>query len=437
MKENKKHISRKDFQRYLENQMTDAERNAFERELQKGQFEAEALEGFQQISPADLEKDLNELSTKINSTKKKNNTRIWAAAATFLLLISAGLIWFQLKEKSPVQKLAVTKTFNKTEAEAQKIQPQKSKDTIQQDKNIPPYEMAEELNDKISVKKQAAANPASYNEKLNKEEVPKTVEMELKPVQIAEVKNNDKVLSSETKITVTDDTQLRTRGISSSDITEKSAKPMAYQAKNNTDAAKGSLKSVKGKVVSSDDNLPLPGVTIVEKGTTNGTVSDMEGNFSLQLTNKSDSILVASFVGMEEKEFSPSGDSGIFIEMEPSQLALDEVVAIGYGVSNTTQTTESIKNARPKNGMDDFRKYMDKNAILPQNYEVKRVVVKALLQIDSQGNIISVTNDNQAENSVFETAKQILLNGPDWNPKTINGTPVESEITIRIVFKKE
>ena len=118
MTKQKKHISEKDFQRYLADQMTDAERNAFERELQKYPFEAEALEGFQQISPEELSDDLQELKAKLFSEKRKIRYRFWAAAATLLLLVTTGILWFQLKNNNPVPVVTENEVTPKTEEKA-------------------------------------------------------------------------------------------------------------------------------------------------------------------------------------------------------------------------------------------------------------------------------------------------------------------------------
>jgi hypothetical protein len=88
MNGSRNHIGKDDFRRYLNNRMTDAERNAFERELQKHPFEAEALEGFQQVRDADLDNDLLEISAKIPVKRSRNNIRYLTVAATFLVQVN-------------------------------------------------------------------------------------------------------------------------------------------------------------------------------------------------------------------------------------------------------------------------------------------------------------------------------------------------------------
>ncbi len=109
MKSTNKHINKENIRRYLENRMTEAERNRFERELQKNPFEAEALEGFENIPTGELEKDLKTISARIQNHKRKTVYRYWPVAASFLLLIAAGWFWFQFNKNEVPPKVAELK----------------------------------------------------------------------------------------------------------------------------------------------------------------------------------------------------------------------------------------------------------------------------------------------------------------------------------------
>jgi len=87
---------------------------------------------------------------------------------------------------------------------------------------------------------------------------------------------------------------------------------------------------VHGIVYSEEDKEPLPGVSIMVKGTTIGTVSDMNGNYSLTLPPNAETLLY-SFVGMQTEEF-PITNSIMNIQMKADILALEEVVVSGYDV---------------------------------------------------------------------------------------------------------
>jgi TonB-linked SusC/RagA family outer membrane protein len=98
--------------------------------------------------------------------------------------------------------------------------------------------------------------------------------------------------------------------------------------------------TITGKVTSSDDGEGLPGVSIIIKGTSMGTATDVSGNFSLQA--RPDDILVFSFTGMTTEEVAVNGQTVINITMTPDIQQLQEVVVIGYGTQKREDITSSI-----------------------------------------------------------------------------------------------
>ncbi|MGL1885775.1 MAG: TonB-dependent receptor [Reichenbachiella sp.] len=92
--------------------------------------------------------------------------------------------------------------------------------------------------------------------------------------------------------------------------------------------AHAQTKQVKG-VVRSDDGLTLPGVTIMIQGTTTGTVSDMDGNYTLDVAEEQ--VLVYSFLGFISQEVQVGSRSVIDVMLETDISTLEEVVVVGYG----------------------------------------------------------------------------------------------------------
>jgi TonB-linked SusC/RagA family outer membrane protein len=104
--------------------------------------------------------------------------------------------------------------------------------------------------------------------------------------------------------------------------------------------------TVRGRVQDTQGN-PLPGVTVVVKGTTQGTITDTEGRYSLPNV-PNDAVLVFSFVGMQTQEIPVENRQQIDIVMEEEVIALEEVVAIGYGTQLRREVTGSIANVSEK-----------------------------------------------------------------------------------------
>lgn len=122
----------------------------------------------------------------------------------------------------------------------------------------------------------------------------------------------------------------------------------SLQANDITSSENAQGFTVSGTVTSSDDNLPIPGVTIMEKGTSNGVATDFDGNYEITVSNP-DAVLVFSFVGFTTKEIEIDGDTSIDVKLAPSTESLDETVIIGFGgTKQKASLVSSITTVNPK-----------------------------------------------------------------------------------------
>jgi len=99
--------------------------------------------------------------------------------------------------------------------------------------------------------------------------------------------------------------------------------------------------SVSG-VVNDSNGEPLPGASIVEKGTTNGTVSDLDGKYSIEVSDNA--ILVFSFIGFAKQEIQVIGLSNINVTLEEDANQLGEFVLVGYGSQSRVSVTNAISS---------------------------------------------------------------------------------------------
>jgi TonB-dependent starch-binding outer membrane protein SusC len=109
-------------------------------------------------------------------------------------------------------------------------------------------------------------------------------------------------------------------------------------------------QSVSGKITSSDDGSGIPGVNVLEKGTTNGTVSDADGSYTINAG--SGATLVFSFVGYLSQEVSVGSQTSLNVTLQSDITSLSEVVVVGYGTQDKKELTSSVVTVSAK----DFNK---------------------------------------------------------------------------------
>lgn len=104
-------------------------------------------------------------------------------------------------------------------------------------------------------------------------------------------------------------------------------------------------QSVVTGTVTSADGEPLPGATVQEKGTGNGTVTNLDGNYTINMRN-ANGTLVFNFVGLEPREVSVEGRTVVNVSLEQDASLLDEVVVIGYGTEEQRDLTSAISTIK-------------------------------------------------------------------------------------------
>jgi len=105
-------------------------------------------------------------------------------------------------------------------------------------------------------------------------------------------------------------------------------------------------KTVSGTVLSSEDNFALPGSSIIEKGSNNGTSTDFDGNFTLTVSENATTLIV-SYVGFITQEVTITS-SPLTIIMQIDNTTLDEVVVVGYGTQKKSVVTGAISSVKSK-----------------------------------------------------------------------------------------
>ena len=110
-----------------------------------------------------------------------------------------------------------------------------------------------------------------------------------------------------------------------------------FNGRPRTTVVKGNINDPQGE--------PVIGASVIEKGTSNGVITDFNGNFSLNVTSPTATLLI-SYVGYVPQEVSANGTSPLKVVMVEDSKMLDEIVVIGYGVQRKGDVTSSVASVK-------------------------------------------------------------------------------------------
>jgi len=175
--------------------------------------------------------------------------------------------------------------------------------------------------------------------------------------------------------------------------------------------------TVRGKVTAASDNSGLPGVSIVVKGTSTGTVTDGNGDYTLSV-NDGNAVLVFSFVGYISQEITVGRQSQIDVRLADDTKALEELVVVGYGVQKKVNLTGAVTQVeakqlenRPLNNMSQILQGM-----------VPNLNITFSTGQPGQGGNLNV----RGETSINGGGPLVLIDGVPGDINRINPADVES-----------
>lgn len=176
-------------------------------------------------------------------------------------------------------------------------------------------------------------------------------------------------------------------------------------------------QTVSGKVTDSGGS-PLPGVTVVVQGTTQGTITDADGNYTL--SNVFDeATLVFSFVGMKSQEIPVAGKTTVNVTMAEDVVGIEEVVAVGYGSQKKVNLTGSIVSL---NGEDLTNRKVAQTSLALQGIAPGVVVTQRSGQPGFDAGTIRIRGNTTLGNN----NPLILVDGVEMGLNNIDPTVIES-----------
>jgi hypothetical protein len=189
---------------------------------------------------------------------------------------------------------------------------------------------------------------------------------------------------------------------------------------------------VQGQVVD-EDGTPLPGVSIVVKGTTQGVATDAQGNFVLTLPDDK-ATLVFRYIGYQTREkIIAANSSPITMDLQVDNRALSEVVVTGY--STSTSRPAPIVAAKPASGNSAYRKYLAENLRYTPDMPKGRVVIRAT--VTTSGWLENLEVVRGLCEPCDDEALRLVAQGPKWQPATQDGHKIEKTVRIVVRFRPE
>ncbi|WP_251807984.1 TonB-dependent receptor [Arenibacter sp. H213] len=175
-------------------------------------------------------------------------------------------------------------------------------------------------------------------------------------------------------------------------------------------------QNVMGTVMD-NEGIPLSGANILEKGTTNGTQADFDGNFSIDLKDNN-AILVVSYVGFATKEIDVMQQTNLNIILEESSAGLDEVVVVGFGTQKKLNLTGAVSSI----GSED----LENRPITSASQALQGMQGVYINQVGGQPGNDAATIRVRGVGTLNDNNPLILVNGIEFSMNDLNPNDIES-----------
>lgn len=453
-------------EKYLNGELSHQEMNAVEKLMLDSDFDAEAMEGFEATGPENMADDLAALESKLDqkTTESEKGTFFWykIAASLIIVALSAALILNMELLNGPQKEMAesaskqepkeadttigATDVFTDSSLLAINETPEKAEDrsaesasgspamepshisqapeddkkpeaTMEEDfpaEETPPQATAITLAeaDEIQVD-QEVADEAIELSKVPELETEESIAAKLDGKTAGVIHQKDEVKTTKAK----KETLARVRAATTS--------PIEYQTPH----------VITGKITSMEDGSALPGINVVIKGTSIGTVTDLEGEYSITIPQNTDPVLVISFIGLTTEEVNVAGKSEVDVQLEADVTALSEVVVTGYGISQD-DSQDVIIRAKPITGNAEFKKYIENNLRYPSDTtEIKgKVVVE--FNVLPNGELSNFKIIKSLGPWFDKEAIRVIQEGPAWKATSRNGVPEKDTVRVKVKFRQ-
>lgn len=452
-------------QQYVQGKLPPTQMHAIEKYLLENPFEAEAMEGISSNSN-DFSKGVQTLQSNIQDRVKENSKKVipiwkryYGIAAAITLIVVGSIVIVNLFENNVVKEEQLALEDN---LEVEEATPTLKEKAVEEPISIVKEETIEEDENVIIDDGNELVDEKSFVKPVQIKQVAEEIiieEKDEKSTNEGAIEANDLAFDFEETIALaedideTEDIELADEEIVASmalelkevaapimektNISKRSASKaaVAMARQKETEVVVSNSRKVSGTITSIEDGMPLPGVNVIIKGSTTGTISDFDGNYEITI-NEGD-VLVYSFVGLVSEEIDGSGSSEINMAMSADAAQLSEIVVTGYAASSQNQELVPSKSARPKDGYSAYRKYLKDKLIYPQQALDSAIEGKVTVEfiVNTSGTLKDFKIKKGLGYGCDEEAIRLIKEGSSWEATEENGIPIEKKIQIKVKFE--
>lgn len=377
---------------YIRGTRKGKEAHRLQKEAMRDPFLADAMDGYDGAGE-NLEQQLEVLRRRIEiKVKGKQNHAIaWSVAASLLLGVClSGYFLFQ-KDKLPEDALIALE--------------QLQRDTVLQTlpQSSPQLPVKKEMELAKTLQKDSVRPLISQERRVKPAVTAKAIVFEMKEQSAAEV---------EMSMALSEELKLADTTITAGD------NDLARNLQGRVEGLK--VAGIKGRVID-ENGEPLVGANILVKGTSKGTISDVNGNFTLDADGNKE--IAVNYIGYEPVTLPVDTGKDMLIAMNESKDVLNEVVVVGYGTERKKNFTGSVARVEPTMlqpvpviGFKAYKKYLKKNMIRPTNEECAKLKGEVVLtfHVDKKGRPVNIKIKNSLCASADKEAIRLVEEGPDW-----------------------
>jgi len=443
--------------KYLNGELNAPAMHKLEQEALDDPFLMDALEGYEAHSK-DQQINLNLLTERLHQRTEHKKGRViswkvWSIAASVVVILTIGGLWLK-KTSTPAEKTANVISADNTKVELRK-------DTLPAPASAPSAAVTEApliAQTESTVKEIVVAKPTDKPTASKSKDKSSVYQQEISasdasmpapapetnvaagysaspPAKVQDdKKDNTQQLSEVVVMNYTSKSkQDSIENFAANNKARMAAKPAAtmIQGKVNgvtatpasQSGAQYDARRIAGLILSKTDGSPVIGAAIRIKGTNKSTVTDTKGYFALPMAADNETLDIAS-IGYERKQISAKRGDSVKVELNEIPGALSEEVTVGYG-------TKKAAGAHPQIGWDDFKKYLQNNAVLTDGTEG---TVNVMFIVNTDGTVSDIKIKKSLNPAADQKAMDLIKNGSSWIANT-NGK--SETVTVKVRFQKQ